>query len=394
MSQTLRGFNKIRILHLIKGLGIGGAEILLFNLIKGLGDEAYEHHVYCFGNDGPLRERLSSLGASIHLGKQRASAKDPLRFVLTLSLLVKDLLSFIKINNIKIIQSHLLPANELAIVVGKLAGIPVFPTVHSPKTFVDERSWLDPRVHMIKALDKIAYRFAERVLVVSEEIREVVQCIYRISNSKISLLRNGIVFDDGFIPKVYFEKEFPHSDGKLKIIAVGRLAPSKSFDTLIRSIPIVIEKGLKNLLVLIVGRGEERQNLEQLIEDLGIGNSVHLLGLRHDVIDLLTASDLFVMPSRYEGLSMAMIEAMACGLPIIASDIRGLKDYITDGENGLLFSVDNHVSLSASILKLGSNDKLRARLSNGARQSFERKYDMRKNIKPLEVMFKEAAGYL
>jgi len=394
MSQTLRGLNKIGILHLLKGLGIGGAEILLFNLIKGLGNKKYEHHVYCFGNDGPLRERLSSLGASVYLGKQRASAKNPIRFILSLSLLVKDLLGFIKINNIKIILSHLLPANELAIAVGKLAGIPVFPTVHSPKAFVDERRLLDSRVHMIKALDMVTYHAAERVLVVSEEIREVVRRIFRISNSKISLLRNGIVFDDGFMPTVDFEKEFPHSDGKFKIIAVGRLAPSKSFDTLIRSIPIVIERGLKNLIVLIVGTGEERQKLEQLIDDLGVGNAVHLLGLRHDVINLLKSSELFVMPSRYEGLSMAMIEAMACGLPIIGSDIRGLKDYITDDEDGLLFSVDNHVSLSASILKIGSNDKLRARLSNGARQSFERKYDMRKNIKPLEVMFQEAAGYL
>ena len=85
-----------------------------------------------------------------------------------------------------------------------------------------------------------------------------------------------------------------------------------------------VRQGLDDLLVLIAREGEERSRLEKLIHDLGVESHVKLLGLRHDVMGLMKACDLFVMPSLYEGLSIAMIEAMACGLPIIASDAPGL----------------------------------------------------------------------
>ena len=106
----------------------------------------------------------------------------------------------------------------------------------------------------------------------------------------------------------------------------------------------------------------------------------------------MQACDLFVMPSRYEGLSLAMIEAMACGLPIIASDVRGLKDYITNEQNGLLFPVGDYKALAERILQLANNRKLRSKLSQGARESFEKEYDMRKNIRSIDMLFKKYAG--
>ena len=86
-----------------------------------------------------------------------------------------------------------------------------------------------------------------------------------------------------------------------------------------------------------------------------------------------------------------MIEAMACGLPIIASDVRGLKDYITDNENGLLFNVSDQKDLADKISQLATNENLRKKLSEGARKSFECHYDMRQNIKALDKLFKEYA---
>ena len=118
---------------------------------------------------------------------------------------------------------------------------------------------------------------------------------------------------------------------------------------------------------------------------------VKLLGLRHDVIGLMKASDLFVIPSRYEGLSIAMIEAMACGLPIIASDAPGLSAYIEQGYNGLPFPAEDHKALSKCIRRLADDNTLRKRLSQGARESFEKEYDMRKNIKSLDMLFRKYA---
>ena len=93
-----------------------------------------------------------------------------------------------------------------------------------------------------------------------------------------------------------------------------------------------------------------------------------------------------------EGVSLAMIVGMACGLPIIASDARGLKDCITNEQNGFLFPVDDYNALAERILRLANNKELRDRLSLGARSSFETECDMRKNVKPLDMLFRKYAA--
>jgi glycosyltransferase involved in cell wall biosynthesis len=388
-NHKKRETKNIRILHLVRSLKMAGAEILLLHYIRSLGTERYEHYVYNFGQDGSVRELLESLDVPVIIGPKSASIKNPMRFILCLFALVKDLVDFIRNHRIQIIQSHLSHANQLAVAVGKLVGVPALPTVHSTMAFVDPRSRWDARVYLIKAVDRLIYRMADRVLVVSQEIKENIRNIFSLEDFKVLVLKNGIVFEDSSYRTVDLEKEFHISTNKLKLIAVGRLAPLKGFDILVKSVVEVVNQGLDDLLVLIVGEGEERLRLEELIKNLGVGRYVKLLGLRHDVIGLMKASDLFVMPSHYEGLSIAMIEAMACGLPIIASDAPGLRTYVDHGKNGLLFPVKDHKSLAHCILRLSNDKKLRIRLSHGARISFEREYDMRRNIKSLDILLRQ-----
>jgi len=392
MRENEKGHGKIRILHLLSNLEVGGAEVLLLHCIQALGMEDYEHFVYYFLNDGPIRKKLEALGIPVYRGKRRASIKRPIKFGISLIFFFKDLLAFIRSRQIQIIHAHLGQANQLAVVASKLSGVPAFPTVHSPMAFVDPRSGWDPRVYFVKVVDAIIYQLADRVLVVSHEIKEVVRRLFHLGRSKVLVLKNGIVLDDSPLKPIELEQEFHLTRNRLKLIAVGRLVPLKGFDVLVRAVSELVNQGLDNLLVLIVGEGVERSRLERLIQDLRIGSYVKFLGLRHDVMDLMKACDLFVLPSRYEGLSIAMIEAMACGLPIISSDVRGLRDYIKDEQNGLLFPVDDYKALAKSILRLANDKSLKERLSHGARKSFEKEYDMRKNIRSIDMLFKKYAG--
>lgn len=378
---------KIRVLHLLNDLTIGGAEILLLQIIKALDETVYEHFVYYFGIDGPIRNKLLDLNIPVWKGNSRNSIKRPIKFIRSLKSHVGDLISYINKNDIQIIHAHLDKANQLASIVSKLTGIPAFLTVHSPEAFVDSRKKTDFRVYFKKAMNQLLYRHSDRVLVVSREIKEKVQQIFSLSEKKIIVLKNGIVFDGNLTP-YDFSRDYPCSKNKLRLIAVGRLVPLKSFDIFIKAIAEIIHRGYDNLFACIAGEGIDRLRLERLIHDLGVERSVVLLGLRHDILELMKASDIFVMPSQYEGLSIAMIEAMGCGLPIIASDARGLKDYITDNENGLLFNVGDHKDLADKILQLANNENLRKNLSECARKSFEREYDMRQNIKVLDKLFK------
>lgn len=381
--------DKIHILHLVDSLYMGGAEVLIAEIIKALGTEKYKHFVYYFADDGPMREKIEALGIPVYKGKNRASIKQPVWFMTSLFDLVRDLGSFIRCKRIQIIQSHMRPANQLGVIVGKLLRIPTFPTVHTPVTFIDAGNRWDIRVILKKAVNQIAYRIADRVVVVSQEIKEIIQKRFSLEDDNFFVLKNGIVLEDNFPKSDVLEKEFPDSENKLKIIAVGRLVPLKNFNLIVRSAKELINRNLTNFLVLIAGEGGERPMLEALIKELEVDTHVKLLGLRDDIIDLMMASDLFVISSSYEGLSIAMIEAMACGLPIISSDIRSLGDCITHDQNGLLYPVGDHKALADQILQLAEDEKLREKLSRGARKSFETEYDMHKNIKSLDSLFQQ-----
>jgi len=381
--------DKIHLLHLVQTLGVGGAEVLLLHYIRSLGTEFYQHYVYCFGHDGPIRKQIENLGVQVCMGPRRASIKSPIKFGVSLLTLARDLLGFIREQRIQIIQSHLGHANQLGVAVSKLADVPTFCTVHSTMSFVDRRSVLDLRVHLIRAVDAVVYRIADQVVAVSQEIKERIQKIYGLTDSNIFVLKNGIIFWNLSVAPANLEQEFHAMPNGLKLIAVGSLRYEKAFEVLVRAVAELVKQGLNNLFVLIAGEGVERVHLEQLIRDLGVGNYIKLPGIRDDVISLLKASDIFVMPSRFEGLSIAMIEAMACGLPIVASDAPGLRDCIDHEQNGLLFPVEDHKALAERILQLANDKKLRFRLSHGARQCFEREYDMDRNIKALDILFRK-----
>jgi glycosyltransferase involved in cell wall biosynthesis len=392
MIQKKQVRTKISVLHLLLNLEVGGAEVLLLHIIRALGTEHYKHFVYYINNDGPIREKLEALGVHVYRGERRASIIRPIRYTRSLMYLVSDLLRLIRTNQIQIIQSHLGEPNQLAVLISKLSGVPVFPTVHNPMAFLDKRSCLNFKLHLVRLANLIIYRLADLVLVVSIETKEVVQRAFHLNDSRIMLLKNGIVFNYSSGENPNSNEEFKSSTNKLKLIAVGRLVYQKSFDTLFLAMSELVNQGFEDFILLVAGEGEDRISLEKLIQKLKLSNQIKLLGLRHDIIRLMTAADVFIIPSRYEGLSLAMIEAMACGLPIIASDARGLRDYITNEQNGLLFPVRDYKALAACILRLATNKELRDRLSLGARKSFETEYDMRKNVKPLDMLFRKHAS--
>ena len=382
--------HKIRILHIVHGLSMGGAEMALVHYIKALGSENYDHYVYCFGYDGPTRNKIESLGVPVMMRAKRASIKKPIKFVFSLLSLIRNLMVFIKSRQIQIIQSHSGEANQLGVLIGKLAGLPAFPTVHSTMAFRDSRGNRDPRVYLIKIINAFIYRSACKILAVSHEVKEIVVQTYGLKDSDVQVLKNGIVFVNSLAKPTDIENEFAVAKNKMKIFAAGRLVGLKRYDVLIKAVYEIVNRGFYNILVLIAGEGEERSKLEELIRRLKLERYIKLLGLRHDVIELMKTSNIFVLPSSYEGLSIAMIEAMACGLPVIASNVPGLKEFILNGENGLLFPLGDYFALADHIIKLTTEEDLRTKLSYGARDSFNKDYDMLENIKSLDKLFKES----
>ena len=374
---------KHNLLHVVGTLGMGGAEMLLLHYSKALGNECFNHYVYCFGIDGPIRPLLEEFGISVVLGPRVESIKHPIKFALSLFSLFKSLLKFIQENKIHTIHSHNSQSDKVAVVAGMFARVPAFPTIHNTMFSIDLRSKIDPRAYLIKAIDHIIYRIVERVIAVSEEVKKIICSKYNLDESKVVVVKNGIFFNP--ISKKETNNNYGdfHYENKLKIFAVGRLTYQKYFEVLINASDYLLKKGCKDIHVQIAGKGEEYAKLSGLINDLGLASHVELLGVRNDVLGLMQKSDIFVMPSRYEGLSIAMIEALACGLPVIASDAPGLRDYIVHNENGMHFPVGDYKAMAECIMRILEDRDLLARLSKGAKKSYLKNYDMRRNIEPL-----------
>lgn len=360
---------------------------MLLNYTKALGSINYKHFVYCFGPDGPVKRELEKLGVTVLIGPKLVSIKNPIFFFKRLIQLFFDLSHNIKKFEIKVLQSHNGQSNKIAIVIGKLSELKVLPTIHSTKAFEDNRFLLDPRVILRKSLDFFLLQFSNYIIAVSDEIKNIIIKTYKINEKKIFVIKNGIVYDYNKKNQCFRFQNNRSTNEKIKIISVGRLNPLKNFDTIIRA-GVLLKKELNdNFEIWIVGEekkeSNEKERLQNLINDLKLQNKVKLLGIRNDVLELLKISDIFVLASSYEGLSVAMIEAMASGLPIVASNAPGIKDFISDYENGLLFPIKDHKILSKKIVQLIEDKKLMEKLSIGAKNSFFDNYNMCNNILPL-----------
>jgi glycogen(starch) synthase len=183
--------------------------------------------------------------------------------------------------------------------------------------------------------------------------------------TKLKIISNGVNLAE-------FSDAAPRRNERPYISSAGRLVPQKGFDILIRSYS---RSGLRGLDLLIAGDGPDRQKLEQLAIDLNLTEQVQLLGrLDHKALaELHAGAEYFVIPSiTDEGLPLACVEALASGLPVVATRSGGIEELVKDGIHGLLVDMRDEEGLSEALLRLSSDLKLRSRMSLNARAQAER----------------------
>lgn len=145
------------------------------------------------------------------------------------------------------------------------------------------------------------------------------------------------------------------------VLSVGELNVNKNQQVVLRAIAKLEDK---NIHYILCGKGDQRESLEKLAGELGITDRVHFLGYRKDVVDICSQADVYVMPSKREGLPVASLEAMYCGLPLVTSNIRGLIDVMEDGVTGYLCNPDDVDCFSEGIKKLKDNPEKRSIISS------------------------------
>ena len=198
------------------------------------------------------------------------------------------------------------------------------------------------------------------IIVNSPQSKDVIQ---NMTSSNIYVVPNGVDFDD--IQKIRVEDHLKHP----AILFVGGLGKVKGIDVLLNAVPI-IRKEIPNLHVYIAGSGYEDNNLKKLVEELNIENNVNFLGFisGDEKYAYYKSADIYVQPSRYETFGVVLLEAMACGKPIVASNVGGIPFVVDDGKTGLLFESENVEELAEKVILLLRDKDLRAKMGEAGRE--------------------------
>jgi glycosyltransferase involved in cell wall biosynthesis len=158
--------------------------------------------------------------------------------------------------------------------------------------------------------------------------------------------------------------------GELVVVGLGRLVPIKGFDLLVRALPSLIAQ-IPSARVLLVGDGAERARLDAIAKSLGVTARLRMTGETGDVTTYLAAADVVAVPSRNEGMGRVIVEAMALGLPVVATAVGGIPDVVTDGECGRLVAPEDVNALAAALIELGRDSGLRRKLGEAAEERAE-----------------------
>ena len=174
----------------------------------------------------------------------------------------------------------------------------------------------------------------------------------------------------------------------LVVGAVGRLEEQKGHTYLLAALPQV-RREVPDLTVLLVGDGRLREELRRQAADLGLLDTVRFLGTRRDLPEIYRALDLFVQPSLWEGLPLALLKAMGAGLPVLATRVSGSQDVIIDGVNGRLAAPADPEALAGALLDLARRPEARRRLGDAARRTVAENYSLQAMLQRLEALYLE-----
>lgn len=175
--------------------------------------------------------------------------------------------------------------------------------------------------------------------------------------------------------KSELRKKYGYDEKDFILIYIAEFIPRKNHIFLLNAIPALREQ-IAGLKVILPGKGTLLKDMKKLAVDLEIDDIVKFLGYRRDIADLCRASDVYVSVSLQEGLPVSVIEAMACGLPIVASDIRGHRDNVVDGENGFLFALGDNKRMCDGVLDIYKSMELHERFSRNSVE-LAKKYDLK-----------------
>lgn len=335
----------MKIMQVIPYFCFGGAETMCETLTYELKKMGHEVCVVCLLPERtPISRRMEEAGVRmIYLDKKLG---------LDLSMIPK-LTKQMAAEKPDVVHTHL-NVIKYAALAAKLAGVPR--CIHTVHNVAEEEA--EGRIQ--KLSNRFYFRSGWSVPVaLSPKVRQSIVDVYGMEQETVPVIYNGIDLSRCQCKETYTGKP-------LRLIHIGRFNEQKNHEGLLKAFG-KIQAQLPDSTLALIGDGELREAVQNQVRELGLQESVHFLGSRSDVYPYLKEADIFLLPSKYEGMPMTIIEAMGTGLPVVAAAVGGVPDMLEQEKSGLLTPCDPD-AVAEAVLRLASDAQLRERLGRNARQ--------------------------
>lgn len=287
---------------------------------------------------------------------------------------IRQLKALVERKNYDIVHCHTPVAamcTRLACIKARKNGVKVFYTAHGFHFFKGAplKNWL-----LYYPVEKLCAHFTDTLITINKEDYAFAQkkikakCVEYVPGVGLDLQ----IFSNTVVDRASKRKGMDIPEDAVLLLSVGELNANKNHQVIVKAMAQIPDTRIH---YMIAGKGESKEDLERLSAELKVADRVHLLGFRTDVNELYAASDIFCFPSRREGLGLAAIEAMACGLPILTSNVHGINDYSQEGVTGYKCAPDDVDGFAGAISRMLSSAEERQRMGQHNREAV-RKYDI------------------
>ncbi len=370
----------MKILHVVENFGSAGLESLVKDMVLLRDSNKIKMASVCTLNQyGWCGEILQKAGCQVYSLAWKARRKNSFQ-------LSREIIKIVRDDEIDIVHTHNFVPLFMAFPVKFFTKAKLLVTFHG---FLEWRTYS-------KIFYPFLYYLTDRIVIVSEAMRDYYRHPVAFSDSKIIHIVNGIDlrrFDNA--ENILNRNDIGLSEKDFVVVTVGRLSPVKNQIMLI-DVCRMLKDRIPNLKFLfITGHSPDSEGLTEkfieLSEKYGIEENINLLGFRKDIPALLKLADLFVMSSLTEGTSLALIEAMASGLPVVVSNVGGNPWIIKNNENGLLFDVKDVFQLSRHIFTLYQKSEKRKQLGVSAKEN-SYKYSLENMVRTYETLYQKISA--
>lgn len=376
---------RINVVHLVSGPEWYGIKGVVAGMARKMNAERFRLHVVYAARNPVERDRiildeLEGLGCVCEMIRSHNPFLD--------LLMVARIRDFIRQHGIDLVHSHGYKMDVLGLVAAKASGKPVIGTFHEPVGII-----LPVKSGFYRLLDFICLRFFDGVVTVSRSAAEYL-AVKGIAGKKIRVIHPGIDLNEIKTAReqASVKKELMLPEDSVVVGVAGRLHYQKGHSAFIEA-AAKLSLEFPGLRFLVVGEGELEGELEDMAKKLGLGDKITFAGYVNDVKRFMDAMDVFVLPSLWENLPASLLEAMALGKPVVATNVGGVSEAVVDGASGILVPPGDPEALAAAVSKLVSDKNLAREMGSSARRAIKEKFSLDSAVREYEEAYLDVLGY-